>query len=109
MTADKIFVALSSTVRRRILAYLSKTTLTSSEIADRFDMSKPAISKHLGVLENAGLVTFEKKGQFVHYTLARANLVANLHDFIASCCPEGRVFKKESADIAKSRRAVKEK
>ena len=48
MTGDRTFDALSSPVRRRILAYLSKTSLTSSEIADRFEMTKPAISKHLG-------------------------------------------------------------
>jgi ArsR family transcriptional regulator len=105
MSTDKVFVALSSPIRRRILAYLSEASLTSTEIADRFEMSKPAISKHLGVLENAGLVTFEKRAQFVHYSLARENLVAKLHDFLAGVCPEGRVFRKESHAIAKQRKS----
>ena len=107
MTGDKTFVALSSPIRRRILAYLSKTTLSSSEIAERFDMTKPSISKHLGILENAGLVTFERKGRFVYYSLARENLVANLHDFLTVICPESRVYRKESAAIARSKKEVK--
>lgn len=107
MTGDKTFIALSSPIRRRILAYLSKATLSSSEIADRFEMSKPSISKHLGILENAGLVTFEKKGQFVYYSLARENLIANLHDFLAVVCPESRVYRKESSAIARSKKEPK--
>jgi len=64
MTVDKIFEALSSAPRRRILAYLSKTDMTAGEIVQRFAamMSQPAISKHLSVLENAGLVWREKRG-----------------------------------------------
>ncbi|HWA63174.1 MAG TPA: metalloregulator ArsR/SmtB family transcription factor, partial [Caulobacteraceae bacterium] len=63
---DKIFEALASTPRRKILAYLSEATLTAGEIASRFEMSKPAISKHLSILENAGLIRGEKRGQFMH-------------------------------------------
>ena len=52
MSVDKIFEALSSAPRRRILAYLSKTDMTAGEIAERFAhmMSQPATSKHLSVL-----------------------------------------------------------
>jgi len=46
---DKVFEALASTPRRKILAYLSEVDLTAGEIARRFDMSKPAISKHLQI------------------------------------------------------------
>jgi len=98
---NKIFEALSSSVRRKILAYLSKTDLTSSEIANRFDMSKPSISKHLSVLENAGLVKSEKKAQFVHYSLARENLVTNMFDFLNNFCPVSAILKNESKGIAK--------
>ncbi|HMN87474.1 MAG TPA: metalloregulator ArsR/SmtB family transcription factor, partial [Bauldia sp.] len=62
---EKIFEALASTPRRRILAYLAEASLTAGEIAARFDMTKPAISKHLSVLENAGLVRSERQGQRV--------------------------------------------
>lgn len=106
MSNDKMFEALSSTVRRRILAYLSKTDLTSSEIASRFDMSKPSISKHLSILENAGLVKSEKKGQYVHYSLEQENLVANMYDFLANTCPQSRKFKRESEAIAHYKKGV---
>jgi ArsR family transcriptional regulator, arsenate/arsenite/antimonite-responsive transcriptional repressor len=71
MSVDKIFEALSSAPRRRILAYLSKTDMTAGEIAQRFAdiMSQPAISKHLSILENAGLIWREKRGMNVHYGL----------------------------------------
>ena len=71
---EKVFEALASTPRRKILAYLSQVELTAGDIASRFDMSKPAISKHLQILENAGLVRSEKRGQFVHYALVREHL-----------------------------------
>ncbi|MEZ0260411.1 MAG: helix-turn-helix domain-containing protein, partial [Alphaproteobacteria bacterium] len=47
MFTEKIFEALSSPVRRKILAYLSATSLTAGEIAKRFDITKPSLSKHL--------------------------------------------------------------
>lgn len=100
---DSAFQALSSTIRRRILAYLSKSSLTAGEIADRFDISKPAVSKHLNVLENAGLVESNKKGLHVHYNLNKNNLFAEMNDFLVNFCPEGRPLKLESARIKKSR------
>lgn len=101
---DKVFQALSSAVRRRILAYLSKTDLSAGEIAERFDMTKPSISKHLDILENAGLVHSEKRGQYVIYGLERESLAATLHDFVASVCPESSKFKKESAALSRRKR-----
>ena len=59
---DKIFEALASGPRRRILAYLSEAELSTKELAERFEMSAPAISRHLSVLENAGLVRSERHG-----------------------------------------------
>ena len=56
MQLDRVFDALASRPRRQILAYLSKAELTTSELAARFSMSAPSISRHLSVLENAGLV-----------------------------------------------------
>ena len=56
MTTDRIFEALSSSARRQILAYLSAGELTAGQIAERFSMSAPAISRHLSLLEVAGLV-----------------------------------------------------
>lgn len=93
---DNVFQALSSGVRRKILAYLSATSMTAGEIAERFEISKPSLSKHLSVLENAGLVSSEKKGQFVHYSLVQDNLVNTLNGFVQDVCPVARPLKKES-------------
>lgn len=104
MKIEAVFDALGSTPRRKILAYLSEASLTAGEIAERFEMSKPALSKHLKILENAGLVRSEKKGQFVHYSLADQNMLATLHTFLTTFCPVGGPLKRESAAIAKSKR-----
>ena len=98
---EKIFEALSSTPRRKILAYLSATDMTAGEIAERFNISKPSISKHLAILENAGLIAGEKKGQFIHYSLVRQNLVNTLNGFVQEICPVSRPLKKESKAKAK--------
>lgn len=107
MNIDQVFEALGSTPRRKILAYLSETSLTAGEIAERFEMSKPALSKHLKILENAGLIASEKKGQFVHYRLADQNMLATLHRFLTTFCPVGGPLKRESAAIARTKRGSK--
>jgi DNA-binding transcriptional ArsR family regulator len=109
MSADKIFEALASAPRRRILAYLSKTDMTAGEIAQRFAavMSQPAISKHLTVLENAGLVWREKRGQNVHYGLKEDALTGTLVHFLAEICPRSRPFAKDSADAARRKKPLK--
>jgi ArsR family transcriptional regulator, arsenate/arsenite/antimonite-responsive transcriptional repressor len=104
---DKVFEALSSAPRRRILAYLSKTDMTAGEIAQRFadTMSQPAISKHLSVLENAGIVWREKRGQNVHYGLKEEALTSSLVHFLAEVCPRSRPFRKDSAEAAKRKKS----
>jgi DNA-binding transcriptional ArsR family regulator len=100
---DKVFEALSSTVRRKILAYLSATDLTAGEIAARFEISKPSVSKHLSILENAGLVRGEKRGQFIHYSLVRDNLVNTLNGYVQEVCPVSKPLKRESKARASGR------
>jgi ArsR family transcriptional regulator, arsenate/arsenite/antimonite-responsive transcriptional repressor len=101
---DKVFDALSSTIRRKILAYLSASSMTAGEIADRFDVAKPTISKHLSVLEGAGLVRSERRGQFIHYSLVEANLVNTLNGFIQEVCPVSRPLRRESKAHANARK-----
>lgn len=96
---EKIFEALASTPRRKILAYLAEASLTAGEIAARFEMTKPAISKHLSILENAGLITGEKRGQFIHYALVPGNLVNTLNGFVQEVCPVSKPLKRESRQI----------
>ena len=115
MSIDKIFEALSSAPRRRILAYLSKTDMTAGEIAQRFAdvMSQPAISKHLSVLENAGLVWREKRGQNMHYGLKEDILTHALCRFprgslsALPAVPEGKRCGSEKEGEARRHGAVK--
>lgn len=100
---EKIFEALASTPRRKILAYLSEVELTAGEIAARFEMSKPAISKHLQILENAGLVRKAKRGQFVHYSLVSDQLANTLNTFVQNVCPVSRPLRRESARLRDAR------
>jgi len=100
---DKIFEALASAPRRKILAYLSEADLTAGEIAARFDMTKPSISRHLALLENAGLVQSVKRGQFIHYALVRENLVNTLNGYVQTVCPVSKPLRRESAEIGRTR------
>jgi DNA-binding transcriptional ArsR family regulator len=103
MALDRIFEALASGPRRQILAYLSEAELTTSELAQRFDMSTPAISRHLSVLEIAGLVSSERQGQRVLYRLNRDNLVNTLTGFTFELCPVAGPLKRESRALKKRR------
>ena len=98
---QRVFEALASTTRRKILAYLAHSSLTAGEIAERFDMSKPSISQHLGVLETAGLVTREKRGQFVHYSIVEESVANTLNGFVQEVCPVSRPLKRESEKLKK--------
>ena len=106
MQIDRIFEALASRPRREILAYLSKAELTTQELAERFAMTPPSISRHLSVLENAGLVSSERKGQRVLYRLTPDSLVNTLTGFAFEICPVGRPLKRESRALAKRKRVT---
>ena len=60
---DRAFAALAHPVRRRILESTVRRGRGVTEIAQQFDISLPAISKHLRVLEDAGLITREVSGR----------------------------------------------
>jgi len=60
---DATFAALADPTRRAILARLADGEATVTELAEPFDMSQPAISKHLKVLERAGLITRGRQAQ----------------------------------------------
>ena len=99
------FEALASATRRKILAYLAHTEMSAGDIAARFDMTKPSISKHLSVLEAAGLVVGEKRGQFIYYRQVKENLVNALHGFLQEACPVSGPVKRESRKRAKALKA----
>ena len=70
---DRAFGALADPVRRRIVARLSRGPATVNELAAPFEITKQAVSKHIGVLEAAGLVTRTREAQRrpVHLDAAR--------------------------------------
>jgi DNA-binding transcriptional ArsR family regulator len=72
---DEVFAALASLPRRQMLSFLSQTALSTVELAGRFGMSAPAVSRHLAILQNAGLVSGERQGQRVLYRLNRDALL----------------------------------
>lgn len=61
---DDTFAALADPTRRAILDQLSRGEATVNELAEPFQMSLPAVSRHLKVLERAGLVTRHRRAQF---------------------------------------------
>ena len=68
-TMNKIFKALNDETRRKIIELLKEKDLNAGEIADKFNISKPSISHHLDILKRADLITSEKKGQYINYSL----------------------------------------
>ena len=66
---NTLFKALNDETRRKILELLKEKDLNAGEIADEFDISKPSISHHLDLLKRAGLITCEKKGQYLEYSI----------------------------------------
>jgi DNA-binding transcriptional ArsR family regulator len=60
---DRAFLALADPVRRALIARLSRGPATVNELAEPFAMSKQGVSKHIQVLESAGLITRTRNGQ----------------------------------------------
>lgn len=66
---NNIFKALNDKTRRDILILLKEKDRSAGEIAEQFNISKPSISHHLDILKRADLVSSEKKGQFIIYSI----------------------------------------
>lgn len=64
-----LFKALNDETRRQILELLKEKDMTAGDIAEAFNISKPSISHHLDILKRADLVSSEKNGQFITYSL----------------------------------------
>ena len=66
---NNLFKALNDETRRQIIEMLKERDMNAGEIADEFNISKPSISHHLDILKRADLITSQKKGQFIEYSL----------------------------------------
>lgn len=78
---DSVFKALNDATRREILTLLRERDMTAGEIADAFNISKPSISHHLDILRNADLVSSQKQGQYVMYSI-NTTILDDLLSFI---------------------------
>jgi DNA-binding transcriptional ArsR family regulator len=79
---DTTFAALSDETRRAILQKLMQGEARLSDLAEPFEMSQTAVSKHVRVLSNAGLLVVEKRGRTRHCRL-NARVMKDASDWIA--------------------------
>ncbi len=78
---NSVFKALSDPTRRRVLQLLRKRPMSAGELSDHFAVSKPTMSAHFSVLQNAGLIEAEKNGRTIVYRLKMSVLEEALLDF----------------------------
>src|SRR3979490_2461558 len=85
--------ALADPTRRQILEDLGGGEMAAGEIASRFPISAPSVSRHLGVLKSAGLVTQRRDGNRILYTLVADRLATCIGRFLSAVCPEQIVLR----------------
>jgi DNA-binding transcriptional ArsR family regulator len=93
----EVFDAIAQPNRREILRLLSAGELSAGEIASRFAVTQPAISQHLKVLKDVGLVSERREGT-KRMLSVRPEGLAELHDFLAEVLPSGLARLKEVAE-----------
>jgi DNA-binding transcriptional ArsR family regulator len=89
-----VFRALADPTRRQILQDLRGGELSAGEIARRFTISAPSISRHLGVLKGAGLVTERRDANRILYSLVEDRLAVCVGNFLSAVCPEQIVVRR---------------
>jgi len=83
-----VFRALADPTRRQILQDLRGCELAAGEIASRFSISGPSISRHLGVLKGAGLVRERRQANRIYYSLVEDRLALCVGGFLSAVCPD---------------------
>ena len=92
-----VFRALADPTRRQILQDLQGGELAAGEIASRFTISGPSISRHLSVLRAAGLVTERRDANRILYSLVEDRLANCVGGFLSAVCPEQVVLRRRRA------------
>ena len=82
-----VFRALADPTRRQILQELKAGELAAGEIAGRFPISGPSISRHLAILKAAGLVHERRHGNRILYRQDADRLTGTINDFVSAVCP----------------------
>ena len=94
MTDDaSVFKALADPNRRQILADLRDGELPAGEIAAKFSISGPSISRHLSVLRTAGLITERRDANRILYSLVPDRLAVCVGTFLSAVCPDQIVIR----------------
>ena len=88
-----VFRALADPTRRQIFQDLRVGELAAGEIASRFPISGPSISRHLSVLKGAGLVTERREANRILYALVEDRLANCVGGFLSAVCPEQVVLR----------------
>jgi DNA-binding transcriptional ArsR family regulator len=92
--ATGVFRALADPTRREILRELGTSELAAGDIASRFDIAAPSVSRHLAILLNAGLVRQRRDGNRLFYSVESETLAHALNSFLSSVCPTQRIKRK---------------
>jgi DNA-binding transcriptional ArsR family regulator len=95
--------AIAEPNRRRILQLVTAKELSAGEIAAEFEITRPAVSQHLGVLREAGLVSERREGTRRLYSL-RPEGFDDLRSFLEAFWDEGLERLKEAAELEEGRR-----
>jgi DNA-binding transcriptional ArsR family regulator len=103
---DQALHALTEPRRREILKLIRLREMSAGEIASHFDVSRPAISQHLGVLSSAGLVTVRQQGTSRFYRL-RPEGLAEVRQFLEEFWDESLILLAQEAE-AEERRIEKD-
>ncbi len=78
---NQVFKALADPTRREVLQLLKRGPMGAGELADHFDVTKPTMSAHFAVLQNAGLIHADKRGRTITYRLRMSVLEEALLGF----------------------------
>ena len=90
-----VFKALADPTRRQILQDLRPGELAAGEIAARFPISGPSISRHLSILKAAGLVTERREANRILYSLVEDRLANCVGGFLSAVCPDQVVLRQQ--------------
>lgn len=82
-----IFKALADPTRREILHQLKAGDSSAGEIAARFDMAAPSVSRHLAILQAAELIRRRREGNRLYYAIEGERLANALNEFLSAVCP----------------------
>jgi DNA-binding transcriptional ArsR family regulator len=90
-----VFKALADPTRRQILQDLRPGEMAAGEIAARFSISGPSISRHLSILKAAGLVTERREANRILYSLVEDRLANCVGGFLSAVCPDQVVLRRQ--------------